>query len=183
MGNESTHKWSMINVKPGYIIYEDCFQTRAIRSFFSPGTVEVVEEYQEDGHFWKFAGSAQSIQFDMKNNETGEVVPFKELMGLLMCTGCDAACPLYSIEELGYKQNVWVYVALSHYAPDQKKNKLPLEKIDILNEFFNERIRTPEKKILIVPHHLSLPPDKCYGEMIRDVGLTEMEPESEVNLQ
>lgn len=174
MQQQEDYTWKMINITPGYVIYEDCAKIREVRSYFSKEPVEVVEEYFDGKHHWKSTGSAQSIQFDMQNNKTNEIVTFKELMGLMLCTEAKEESPIYPLIQLGPQQNIWIYIALSYDSPEGR-DALSLEKIGILNDYFNERINTPDKKVLIVPHQLAGAPTKYDGIMIQDVGLTEME--------
>jgi hypothetical protein len=51
------------------------------------------------------------------------------------------------------------------------------EKLAILSTYFNDRIRTPGKKIIVVPGWLVRDIDVCKGTVLKDVGMFEVEPQ------
>jgi hypothetical protein len=73
-------------------------------------------------------------------------------------------------------QKIWVYVALC-YQPDVVSKDEMGDRLAILSQYFNARIRTPGKKILIVPGWLVKDIDICAGTVLKDVGMFEVEPE------
>jgi len=80
-------RYRMVNVTPGHVVLEHDLMSRAVRSYFSAEQVAPIEEYREGDHIWHYAGTAQAFQFDVVDRETGETVPFRELLGL-MYYGC-----------------------------------------------------------------------------------------------
>jgi hypothetical protein len=168
-------RYQMINVRPGHVIVEHDLLSRAVRSYFSDEPVPPVEEYREGKRIWQYAGMAQSFQFDVRDLTSGEVMTFKELLGLLYygCTKEDSV--IYKVGELAHDNNISIYVAITYEAPDGSRTQLAPEKLRVLNALFNERLRTPKKKILILPDLFDLYKTMSYGEIMIDFGLTSME--------
>jgi hypothetical protein len=48
-----------------------------------------------------------------------------------------------------------------------------------LNRAFNERLRTADKKILILPDYFGLYKELSYGQIMLDFGLTAMEQKAD----
>ena len=48
----------------------------------------------------------------------------------------------------------------------------------MLNKAFNSRLRTPDKKILILPDYFGLYKELSYGQIMLDFGLTAIEEKS-----
>ncbi len=170
-------RYQMVNVRPGHIIVEHDLLSRAVRSYFSDEPVPPVEEYREGKRIWQYAGMAQSFQFDVRDERTQEVVPFRELLGLLYYGSCKEGSVIRRIGELAHENKISIYVAITYEAPDGSSRILPEDKLRILNQLFNERLRTPDKKILILPDLFDLYKTMSYGEIMIDFGLTSMEEE------
>jgi hypothetical protein len=170
-------RYQMVNVRPGHVVVEHDLLSRAVRSYFSDEPVPPVEEYREGNRIWQYAGTAQSFQFDVKDQQTGEIIPFREMLGLLYYGCCKADSDIYKIGELAHENRISVYVAVTYEAPDGSRNNLAGEKIRVLNKLFNERLHTPDKKILILPDLFDLYKTMSYGEIMIDFGLTSMEEE------
>ena len=68
-------------------------------------------------------------------------------------------------------QKVWVYGALCYATPDGKEGTLDLDQLRALNEFFNARLRSPGKKILILPSTFRADPATCKALVLTDVGM------------
>jgi hypothetical protein len=94
----------------------------------------------------------------------------------MQCAQCDASCHLNILSQICEHQNVWLYAALSYEAGEEVD--LPVEKLDVLTDHFTGRLRTPGKKILAVPGSLRKSPDICQGEMLKDVGMLSLTPET-----
>jgi hypothetical protein len=170
------HQWKMTNLRDGFIVTEKCYHCKKARVYFSYEDVPPKDEYKEGDHYWNYAGSAQSVKFDMECSECGKVVTFEDLMGLMQCMQCDATCHLNILSQICEHQNVWLYAALSYKAGEEID--LPVEKLDVLSDHFTGRLRTPGKKILAVPGSLRKSPDTCKGEMLKDVGMLSLTPET-----
>jgi hypothetical protein len=99
-----------------------------------------------------------------------DVLNVEELLGLMMCTGCDKECDVnIQMKELA-KEKTWVYVAFG-YLPIEEKKQLTQEKIAILEEYFNQRRKSAKSKIKIVSHELIKDITNCYGEVIMDTDM------------
>jgi hypothetical protein len=166
----------MTNLRDGFIVNEKCYHCKDERVFFTYETVPPKMEYKEGEHYWNYEGSAQSVKFDMECSACGKLVSFEDLMGLMQCAGCLAACHLNVLSQICEGQNVWLYAALSYQAG--KETDLAVESLEILTDYFTSRLRTPGKKILVVPGSLRIAPDTCRADMLKDVGMLSLEPET-----
>jgi hypothetical protein len=165
----------MVNVRPGYVIIEREMFSRAVRSYFAAEPSPPKEEYREGNQVWKYSAMAQSFQFDIRDNQTGEVTPLRELLGLTYFACCRPDSDLYRIGEIAQENRISLYVAVTYEAPDGSRLNISQEKIHLLNRLYNERIRSRDKKILILPDTFGLYTDMSYGAIAIDFGLTSME--------
>jgi hypothetical protein len=170
-------RYRMVNVTPGHVVLEHDLMSRAVRSYFSAEQVAPIEEYREGEHIWHFAGTAQSFQFDLLDHETGQVIPCRELLGLMYYGCAKPDSPLRRVGEVAHDNGVSVYVAIAYENPDGSVRALEPAKVRALNTLFNERLRTPGKKILILPDVFDLYKTMSYGEIMIDFGLTSLESE------
>lgn len=170
-------RYQMVNVRPGHVIVEHDLLSRSVRSYFSDEPVPPVEEYREGKRIWQYAGMAQSFQFDVRDHETDTVIPFRELLGLLYYGCCKEGSVIQQIGELAHENRVSIYIAITYESPEESRTVLSREKLRILNTLFNERLQTPNKKILILPDLFDLYKTMSYGEIMIDFGLTSMEEE------
>lgn len=175
-GDRCQHIWRMTDVKDGFIVTERCYHCNLLRTYFSFEETPPKEEYKEGDHYWDYAGSAQSIKFNMRCSCCGKAVSFESLMGLMLCSGCDAGCYINIISRICEGQNIWVYAGLSYSSGDQAD--LPVEKLEVLTNYFTSRLRTPGKKILVLPGSLRRNPETCRGEILKDVGMLSLTPEA-----
>jgi len=164
------HSWKMVDVKQGFIIMEKCSHCRKISNYFAEELKPPMEKYREKEHFWNYMESAQSIRFNLRCTRCNETVNFNELLGLMMCTGCDEKCDVnIQMKELE-KEKTWIYVAFG-YLPIDEKKQLTEEKIAILEDYFNQRRKSSKSRIKIVSHELVRDIKNCYGEVIMDMDL------------
>ena len=170
------HTWKMTDVKDGFIVTEKCYHCNLSRIYFSYEETAPKEEYKEGDHYWDYAGSAQSIKFNMRCGKCGKVVSFEDLMGLMQCMACDGNCYINIISQICEGQNIWVYAGLSYKSGNEID--LPAEKLDVLTSYFTSRLRTPGKKILVLPGSLRKNPETCRGEILKDVGMLSLTPET-----
>jgi len=175
MTTNLTYRYEMVNIRPGYVIVERDLFSSAVRSYFSAEPVPPKEEYREGNRIWKYSGMAQSFQFDVRDNASGEIIKFREMLGLLYYGSSPEESDIHRIGEIAHENRISVYAAITYEAVDGSRNNLSPEKIRILNKCFNERIRTPDKKILILPDLFNLYKAVSYGEIMIDFGLTSME--------
>lgn len=174
-GGRPGHRYQMVNIRPGYVIVEHEVHSRAMRSYFSPEPVPPIEEYREGPQVWKYTGMAQTIHFDIQDSETGVTAGFNDLMGLVSYTSCPKDSDIYRLGELAQDQRIWLYVAVGHRPADGAPLGPWLDKLRALNGYFNERVSTPDKKILILPDYFGLHKEFNYGQILADFELTTME--------
>lgn len=170
----STPRYEMVNVRPGFLMIEQENHTFARRSYFAAEQVPPMEEYREGNAFWKPQAAAQTFQFDVHDTLTGEVVPFGELAGLLYYACCARDSTVFRIGDLAHEQRVSVYVAITT-EDESGPAPMPLEKVRVLNALFNERLKSPGKKVLILPDLFGLHREITYEQIAIDFGLTSME--------
>lgn len=170
-------RYSMVHVRPGHVVVEHDLLSRSVRSYFSDEPVVPVEEYREGKRIWQYAGTAQSFQFDVKDDTTGDLVPFRELLGLMYYACAKPDSDLHRLGQIAHDNNISVYVAVTYESPDGERTLLSGDKLRVLNRLFNDRLRTPGKKILILPDLFDLYKTMSYGEIMIDFGLTSMEEE------
>lgn len=178
MTTQEKPRYEMVNVQLGYVIIEHDVYSTAMRSWFSAEPVPPKEEYREGRQIWKYSGMAQSFRFDIRDNETGQVHKYDELLGLLYYGCCKRDSEVYGIGELAHDSNISLYVAITYEAAGGKRLKMDAEKLRMLNRAFNDRLRTQGKKILILPDIFNLYKEISYGEIMIDFGLTSLEGES-----
>ncbi|MCK5342864.1 MAG: hypothetical protein KAR20_05640 [Candidatus Heimdallarchaeota archaeon] len=169
------HQWEMINIRTGYIIYESSYPNSFTRCYFSEEEVEPVEEYKEADEFWKFAGSAQSVRYNLKCAKTSKIVKLDELLGIMFPDGKKCGGDIEVLQRISEPQQIFIYLALCFRGAKGEEMELTNEQLQALNEYFNDRLRTPGKKILILPERFAGPPERCFGHILIDVGLTSME--------
>ena len=162
------HTWEMINVAFGFVITEKCYNCDKISTYFAFESRPPLEEYREGEHFWNVMESAQSFRFDLRCSKCETIVKFDELMGLMMCTGCDENCEADSLRKILEAERTWVYVAFGFLPVEERKQLIP-EKIKILEDYFNQRRKSKTSRIKIVSQDLVRNIATCYGEVIKDV--------------
>ena len=172
-------RYELADVQPGYVIIEREMYSKAARSYFSAEPVPPKEPYREGSQVWSFWDTAQSFRFSVRDNQTGEVVRFDEMLGLVYYGCSDPDGDLYRIGELAHENKISIYVAVTYEAPDGSRLNISLAKLAILNRAFNERVRTAGKKILILPDYFGLYKDISYGQIMLDFGLTAMEEKAD----
>lgn len=173
-----SHSWEMVNVVYGHIITEKCFHCDKLASYFNAETKPSLEEYREGEHFWNVMETAQSFRFDLKCTQCNLLIPFGELMGLMMCNGCDEDCEADKLRKKLEPQRTWIYVAFG-FLPVKERKQPPGEKISILEDYFNQRRKSKTSRIKIVSHEMVKNFATCYAEVIRDVELLSLTPPGE----
>ncbi len=174
-GAKPAHRYAMVNVRPGYVIVEHEVFSKEMRSYFSAQALPPVEEYREGPQIWKFSGMAQSFQFDLRDCTTGNVTKFDDLLGLVPYSGCGTDTDIFRLGELAQAERIWIYVAITHRPVETTRQAEWLEKLQLLNRYFGERLETPNKKVLILPDYFGLYKQFSHGQIMADFGLTSME--------
>ena len=168
------HQWKTINVKSGYLVTEGCPHCAGRRSFFTLDDRNHMDTYVEGKHRWRFLGSSQAVKFDLECEKCGEVVNLSKMMALLLCIQCMEDCEAGKMARLEGDEKVWVYLALCGDPNHVSGECVGERECEVLTEYFNSRISTPGKRILIVPCKLRPSIDLCQGEILTDVGMKEI---------
>ncbi|MBU1023893.1 hypothetical protein KKB99_06390 [bacterium] len=174
MSVKNQHHWRIINLLNGYLVTERCVETGARQSFFSSEDTPPIDNYTDGEYTWKYLGSAQAVKFDLENRTLNKVINLKNVLALMLCTECDSACNACQLSDLIGETKTWVYVALSEQLSSDRESKITKEETQALTDYFNSRIKTPGKQILFVPDNFIKNMDTCAGEIIADVGLTDI---------
>jgi len=162
----------MTGIRRGYLVVEGCFECGARTSFFSAEAAPPVDEYQDGRHTWVHLGSAQSVSFNLTCELCGREVNLGDMMGLMLSTCRNPQCEVSRIASREGPGS-WVYVALCADSSHRAGACVSAEGIAALNAYFNQRLRAPGKKIVVVPCRSCCSVDRCAGIVIADVGLTD----------
>jgi len=169
------YRYEMVDVRPGYIVIEHELKSKAMRAYFCPDPVAPIEEYREGNRIWQHTATAQSLRFSIRDSRSGEVTPFDELLGLAFYGSCPKGSEIFEIGDIALEHMVSIYVAVTGEGAGGERVGLAIEKLRILNRYFNERLRNREKKILILPDRFDLYREFSHGHIMVDLGLTAME--------
>jgi len=164
------HVWEMGNVASGLIVMKKCFHCGKVSTCFCFHDKLPLEPCREEGHFWNFVEGDPTLHFDLKCINCGRVVKFGELVGLMICTGCDERCEVDVLRRKLEPQGTRVCIALG-CRPIEERKQLPGEKIAILQDYFDQQGKSLKFKIKIVPHEMVRSIDSCYAEVVKDVDM------------
>lgn len=166
------HVWTMINVRSGYLVVEGCYKCEARSSFFSTEPVPPVDNYHDGEHFWKHLGSSQAVKFDLECRNCGKIVSLDDMMGIMLSTCRDPECEVHRLSaQRG--NGTFIYVAFCADSTHPDGRCVSDEGIGALTEYFNNNIKDPDKKIVVVPCKMCCSLDTCEGIVIADTDLTE----------
>jgi hypothetical protein len=170
--SQGTHKWSMTNIRAGYLVVEGCGHCGARSSFFSTEPVPPIDDYREGFHFWSYLGSFQAVKFDLRCAECGQTVDLSDVNALMLSTCTDPDCAVGGlVRERGGEPRVYVAMCADNtHAAGQCVSE---EGIRALNQYFNQGV-DPDRQVTVVPCRMCNSIDKCRGVMIADTGLTEL---------
>ena len=168
--DECSHVWEMVNVATGLIVMKKCFHCGKVSTCFCSHDKLPLESCHEEGHFWNFVEGDPTLHFDLKCNNCGRVVKFGELVGLMICTGCDQRCEVGILRQKLEPEGIKVCMALG-CRPVEERKQLPDEKIAILQDYFDQQGESLKSKIRIVPHEMVRSIDSCYAEVVKDVDM------------
>jgi hypothetical protein len=93
------------------------------------------------------------------------LVKLDELVGLMICTGCNETCEIGIIRRKLEPENVQVCIALGHHPVDERK-QLPQEKFSVLEEYFNQQGKSIQSKIKLVSDENVKSIGKCYANVV-----------------
>lgn len=162
-----SHFWEMINVANGLVVMKSCFHCGKVSTCFIFHNNPPLETSHEQSHFWNFMESDPAFHFDLKCIKCGTLVKLDELVGLMLCTGCDQTCEVDILRRKLWPENTRVYIALGNRPTDERK-QLHREKISILQDYFKQQCRSLKSKIEIVSHEMIKRIDTCHATMIKD---------------
>lgn len=177
MASEAQSRYKMVNVRTGHVIMEHDVLSHAARSYFCDEPIPPREDYREGPHRWRYAGMAQSFQFDILDERTGETVPLREMLGLVYYANAKRDSTLHRLGSIAHDNGISIYAAVAYENPDGSVRVLDGEKVRLLNALFNGRLHTPGKKVLILPDLFDLYRTVSYGDIMIDFGLASLEPE------
>lgn len=167
------HRWSMTDIRSGYLVVEGCYHCGARASYFSTEPVAPIEEYREGEHFWEYRGSYQAVTFNLICEKCGEKVDLSDMAGLMLSTCHDPDCPVGRLAaEL--PRGSMIYIALCTDTSHASGQCVSDAGVEALNEYFNQRLRSGDKKIVVVPCTMCSDLDRCRGIVLADTGLTEL---------
>ena len=173
------HTWEMTDVTFGFVVFEKCFHCNGLRTFFSEEDHPFLGEgYREEDHYWNRMEAAQTFQFDLRCTRCGHLERFRDLMGLLHCTGCLPECPVDILRRKHEPQRTFLLVAFG-FLPAATEKPILQKRLDILTDYFNQRRDTSRSTIKIVSFGLIKDLPRCKGDFIHDVGMLSQEPLAE----
>ncbi len=166
------HSWSMTDVRSGYLVVEGCYHCGARSSFFSLEPTVPIDEYRDGPHFWEHLAGYQAVTFNLRCDSCGEAVDLHDVMGLMLSTCEDPGCDVGRLAlELGKKASI--YVALCADSSHTSGACVSDAGIQALEQYFNQRLRSGRRKIVVVPCKMCDRIDRCEGIVIADTGLTD----------
>jgi hypothetical protein len=173
--SECQHQWEMSNIHYGFVAFEKCYHCNTLKTFFSVEDFPVLgDEYREGDHFWNRVENAQSFQFDLRCSRCDKLVKMSEMMGLFQCTSCMPDCPVEILQKEYESERTWLMVAFG-FLPEAVSAPIPLDKLDILSEYFNQRRDTSRSRIKIVPFNFIKDLARCKGVFLHDIGMLSRE--------
>lgn len=167
------HRWSMTDVRGGYLVFEGCHECGARSSFFTTEAVPPIDEYREGKHYWIYQGSFQATKFALTCDSCGARADLEDMTALMLSACTDLDC---GVGELARRQgpNTWIYMALCRNSSHHSGICVSEGGIEALNQYFNQDVDPSERKVLVVPCRLCNHIDTCRGTVIADTGLTEI---------
>lgn len=174
MTEQREARYELADIVPGFVVIERELKSGATRAYFSPDEVPPKESYREGDQVWHYAEAAQSFRFSVRNTADGQVTRFDELLGLLYYGCLEPCAPLHVVGEMAHEIGISIYVAVAYAAPDGTPVQIAPAKLTLLNRAFNDRLRTPGKRILIVPDVFGIQGQVSHGQLMLDFGLTDM---------
>ena len=179
---ECSHLWEMINIANGLVVMKKCFHCTKVSTCFIFHNYPPMEPVHEQEHFWNFMESDPALHFDLKCTKCDTLEKLDELVGLMLCTGCNQTCDVDILRRQLGPKNTRVYIALGRRPIDERK-KLPEEKINILQDYFSQQSSSLKTKIKIVSHEMIKSIETCYAEMINDKDMLVMVPAKDQNMK
>ena len=166
--DKCSHIWEMVNVAGGLIVMKKCFHCGKVSTCFCFHNKPPLEPSHEGEHFWNFVEGDPAFHFDLKCVNCDTLVKLDEMVGLMMCTGCDERCEVDVLRRKLEPEGTQVYIALG-CRPIAERKQLTEEKTAIVQDYFDQQDKSLKSRIKIVPHKMVRSIDSCYADVIKDV--------------
>ena len=165
--DKCSHIWEMVNVAGGLIVMKQCFHCGKVSTCFCFHDKLPLEPSHEGEHFWNFMEGVPGFHFDLKCVNCDTLVKLDELVGLMMCTGCDEKCEVDAIRRKLEPEGTQVCIALGG-RPIAERKQIPEEKTAVLQDYFDQQGKSLKTRIKIVSHKMVKSIGSCYAEMVKD---------------
>jgi len=161
------HSWEMANVAAGLIVMKKCFHCGKVSTCFCFHDKPPLETSREQEHFWNFVEANRAFHFDIRCRMCGKLVKLDDLVGLMVCVGCDDKCAVYGERQKLGAEGGRVFIALGRRPLDERKQLVP-EKLAVLEEQLMQQAESLGLKVRVVPHEMVRNIDSCYAEVVKD---------------
>jgi hypothetical protein len=155
----------MVNIASGLIVMKKCFHCGKVSTCFCFHDKLPLEPCHEGEHFWNFVEGDPTFHFDLRCTNCGTLIEFGELVGLMTCTGCDERCEVDVLRRKLEPQGTRVCIALGR-RPIEERKQLPEDKIAVLQDYFDQQVKSLKSKIKVVPDAMVRSIDNCYADVI-----------------
>jgi len=162
-----SHLWQMVNIASGLIVMKKCFHCAKVSTCFVPHNYPPLETCHEQQHFWNFVESDPTFHFDLKCVKCGTLVKLDELVGLMICTGCDETCQVDILRRKLGPEHTRVYIALG-CRPTEERKQITQEKISVIQDYLDQQFGSQRLRMMIVSHKMVKDIDVCYAEVVKD---------------
>jgi hypothetical protein len=160
------HVWEMVNVAHGMIVMKKCFHCGKVSTCLCFHDEPPLETCHEGRHFWNFVEDDPAFHFDLKCTKCDSLVTFEELVGLMICTGCNEKCQVDILRRKLEHEPAEACIAIGRRPIDERK-QLTEQKINILQDYFDQKRQSLKSKIRVVPHEMVRHIDNCYAQVIK----------------
>jgi len=161
------HIWEMVNVASGLIVMKQCFHCGRVSTCFCFHDKLPLEPCHEGQHFWNFMEGDPTFHFDLRCVNCSTLIQFGELVGLMMCTGCDQRCEVDVVRRKLEPQGTRVCIVLG-CRPIEERKDISEEKVAVLQEYFDQQAKSLKSRIKVVHHKLVRSVDNCYAQVLEN---------------
>jgi len=170
-----SHAWEIANAEHGLVVMKKCFHCGKVSTCFCHHDKLPLESSHEGQHFWNFVEGDPALHFDLKCSKCGTTVEMNELVGLMICTGCDPECKVDALRREFEPQGVHVRIALGGRPIDERK-QIPPEKIAVLQQYFDQQAQSGKPKVNVVSHELVRNIESCYARIVEEAEMLSCVP-------
>jgi hypothetical protein len=169
----SPRRWRLVDIRSGHLLVERCHHCGARNSYFSTDPGGPAEEHREGVHYWHPLLRAQAVVFNLRDEQSGEVVDLGDMTALMLSTCEDPSCAVGRLA-LEHGRGTSIYVALCGDSTHASGRCVSDAGIAALNEYFNQPPRSARRRIVVVPCMMCNNVDHCPGVVIADTGLIDL---------